>query len=55
MYRENHYIFKLFDGKNFFDFDNLSITKKISNQANNSFSIDGIDYESSLAIYYRIE
>ena len=53
MFHQNHFIFKIFDGKNFFDFDNTK--KHISKKGNNSCSIDGSNYELILGIYYRIE
>jgi hypothetical protein len=50
MYHENHYIFKLFDGKNFFDVNNFK--ENISKKANNYYATDGKNYQISLAVYY---
>ena len=46
MFHGNHYIFKLFDGKNFYDINNFKT--EIPNEANNTYTIDGIDFELSL-------
>lgn len=45
----NHFIFKLFDGKNFYDVDNLR--NKMSSDINNELNYNGNFYRSSLAIY----
>jgi hypothetical protein len=50
MFHGNHYIFKLFDGKNFYDINNFKT--EIPNEANNTYTIDGIDFELSLGVYY---
>ena len=49
MFHENHYIFKLFDGKNFFDINNFK--EKISKKANNYYATDGKNYQLSLGVY----
>jgi len=45
-----HFIFKLYDGKNFFDVDNLK--ERVQNKANNSFKYDGKDWLLVTGIYY---
>ncbi len=50
MYNRNHFIYKLYDGKNFFEVDNMKTS--ISNKANNSFKYDDRLWQMQLGIYY---
>ena len=45
----NHFIFKLFDGKNFYDVDNLR--KRMDNSINNELNYSGNFFCVSLAVY----
>ena len=45
LYKMSHFYFKIYDGENFFDFDNL---KKINGQLNNE---NGKDWEINFVFY----
>jgi hypothetical protein len=45
----NHFIFKFFDGQNFYDIDNMR--KKIQKTINNTLNYNGKNYRISAAFY----
>ena len=49
MFYTNHFIFKIFDGKNFFDIDNFN--EKMKMNANNTCKYKNVLWEPYLLIY----
>jgi hypothetical protein len=53
LFKSNHFIFKFFDGKNFFDIDNLR--KNFEDSVNNELCYNGKKFIISAAAYFLIE